>query len=224
MIEGWLRHNGRKVGQRIKGRLAARFYLNETQSRRIIDQEQYLFFPLQYVRESRVTVRAPPYYDVAWFVEYLSRSLPHGYRLVVKDHPNHAGALPFETLRTIGRFADFIPPELNAHDVIKESEAVITLNNTVGYEAIIHGKPVIVMGEAFYDGAGHVWKPESIEELPRALAAALEANGLTEEATLSFAHRIIEGSYPGDWGDRSPENVERLVDSILAYHSQTTAE
>lgn len=217
MIKGWLRYNGRKVGKRIRGKLAQRVYLDEERSRRVVDQQRYVFFPIQYVRESRVTVRSPPFYDLAWFVEYLSRSLPLGYELVVKDHPNHVGILPFDTLRTIGRFAEFVHPDLNAHHVVRNADAVVTLNNTVGYEALIHGKPVVVMGEAFYDGAGYVWKPDSIKSLPETLSAAVESKGLTEEEILTFVHRIIEGSYPGDWNDLTDENVDQLVDSILNY-------
>jgi hypothetical protein len=169
MVKGWIEYNGRKLGRRLKGRFAERFYLSKRASRRIVDQHQYVFFPIQYVRESRVTVRAPPYYDLAWFVEYLSRSLPHGYKLVVKDHPNHVGAVPIETLRTIDNFTEFVHPDLNTHDIVRKADAVVTLNNTVGYEALIHGKPVVVMGEAFYDGGGYVWKPDSIETLDKTL-------------------------------------------------------
>jgi hypothetical protein len=43
---------------------------------------------------------------------------------------------------------------------------------------------------------------------------------LDEEEVLRFAQRIVEGSYPGEWGDSSDANVESLAESVLEYHSR----
>jgi len=218
MIGDWLRARGRRVGRGIKGRLSQRYQLTEEQSERTIERTNCVFFPVQVFRESRVTVRSPPYYDLVWIVEYISRSLPHGYELVVKDHPDHIGALPLATTLKIAQFAEFLHPEYNAHRVIERADAVVTLNNTVGYEALIHGKPVVVLGSAFYDGAGHTIKPEDVYDIPSTLQKAIDSNGLDQEEILEFVHRVIDGSYPGEWGNQSRENVQRLTTSILANH------
>jgi len=220
MIGDWLRGKARRTGRRMKGRLAGKIYLSQSQSERAIQEKQFVFLPLQLIRESRVTVRSPPYYDIVWLVEYLSRSLPHGYHLVVKDHPDFVGALPLKTMRKITQFADVLHPDVNSHRVIEASDLVVTLNNTVGYEAILYGEPVVALGSAYYDQAGSVRKVENINDLPAIVNQAIDSGGLSDEEILQFAHQIFEGSYPGEWFNASEANFEQLVASIFDYLTQ----
>lgn len=217
MIDRWLRHNAQKVGKRLKARIASHLYLGPECSNRIVENEQYVFFPLQYAQESRVTVRAPAYYDLPWILEYLSRSLPHGYELVVKDHPHQVGSLPLDAMRAISRHSKALDPHMNAHDIVRNADAVVTLNNTVGYEALVHGKPVVTLGSAFYDGAGYSFSLDDIETLPGVVKEAIVSSGLDEENVIIFAHRIIQGSYPGTWSCTNDKNVSVVVDSILNF-------
>lgn len=217
MVDRWVSHNARKVSKRIKAGIATKLYLNSEHSKRIIKEKQYVFFPLQYARESRVTVRAPPYYDLPWIIEYLSRSLPYGYELVVKDHPHQVGALPIDAMRAIARHSSALDPQTNAHQIIQNCDAVVTLNNTVGYEALIHGKPVVTLGSAFYDGAGYSYSPENINDIPEVLQEAIKSDGLEKQEVYTFSHRIIKGSYPGLWNDISDENISHVVNSILSF-------
>ena len=40
-------------------------------------------------------------------------------------------------------------------EVLKKAELVITLNSTVGIEALLYGKPVLTLGDAFYNIKGN---------------------------------------------------------------------
>lgn len=217
VIGNWVR---RRVAKPVVGATAKSLYLNETQSREFIESNKYVFYPLQYFRESRVTMRAPEFYNQLWLIEYLSRSLPPGYELVVKDHPQQLGALPLSHAYKLRRYATAVAPTMSAREVLTEADAVVTLNNTVGYEAVMYGKPVITLGDAFYSGAGYTQDVTSLDSLSAELNDAVRSEGLRDETVLEFAHGLLESSYEGEWGSTRKENIETFVTSIGEFLSE----
>ncbi len=213
-IKHWLQHN---VVRQLLKRYANYRYLSADESTKFIDSEEFVFFPLQFFRESRVTVRAKPFYNQSWLVEYLFRSVPAGYELAVKDHPQQLGSQPRSCIDAIARHSTALHPGTNAHDVVEEASAIVTLNNTVGYEALIHGKPVVTLGDAFYSHRGYTYDVNNMTSLPETLADAVASDGLTESEVVEFAHGILSGSVPGVWGDPADGNVRRLATSIIEY-------
>jgi hypothetical protein len=210
-IKHWIQHN---VVRQLLEMYANYRYLSVSESAEFITSEEFVFFPLQFFRESRVTVRAKPFYNQSWLVEYLFRSVPTGYKLAVKDHPQQLGSQPRSCIDAIARHSTALHPGTNAHDVVEEAAAIVTLNNTVGYEALIHGKPVVTLGDAFYSHLGYTYDVTDLASLPETLAEAVASDGLTESEVVEFAHGILSGSVPGEWGDPADGNVRRLANSL----------
>lgn len=216
VISGWVR---RRVAKPVLGAAAERLYLDEAQSREFIKSNKYVFYPLQYFRESRVTMRAPEFYNQLWVIEYLSRSLPPGYELVVKDHPRQLGALPLSQVYKLRRYATAVAPTLSAREVLTEADAVVTLNNTVGYESLMYGKPVITLGDAFYSGAGYTRDVTNLGSLSAELNEAVDSDGLSNETVLEFAHGLLESSYEGEWGNTLTDNPTVFSTSLVNFIS-----
>ena len=206
-----------RLGERALRIIAKRMYLNEEQSWQVMETNNYVFYSIQFPKESRITMRAPQFYNQLWLIEYLSRSLPANYELVVKDHPQRLGALPLSQIRAITRYAKGVAPTIPARKVITQADAVVTLNNTVGYEAIMHGKPVLTLGDAFYSGAGYTRDVTDIQSLPRELKAAVSSDGLSKNEVIEFVHGILRSSYEGTWGDTDEENIKMFADSISKF-------
>jgi len=203
--------------KRALGTVSRRMYMSERSSREFIESNRYIFYPIQFFQESRVSMRAPEFYNQLWLIEYLSRSLPLGYELVVKDHPQQLGALPLSQVRRINRYATVIAPTIPAREVIPHADAVVTLNNTVGYEGVMYGKPVLTLGDAFYSDAGYTHDVINFRSLLEELNSAVSSDGLSDEEVIEFAHGILESSYSGLWGDSSPDNVNTFVESVNRY-------
>ncbi|MBF3299662.1 capsular polysaccharide export protein, LipB/KpsS family, partial [Leptospira borgpetersenii] len=53
--------------------------------------------------------------------------------------------------------------DLNLPELIHHSRSVVTINSTVGLSALIHNKPLKVMGNAFYDITGMTY-PKTLDE------------------------------------------------------------
>jgi len=214
----WLRES---LISDIKLKYFNHIYLDEQESREFINQNKFIYYPIQYFRESRVTYRSNAYYNQMWLIEYLARSLPHGYELVVKDHPHRAGELPLTYPRKMSQSACMVAHTLNSREIIEEADAVVTLNNTVGFESLMFGQSVIALGSGFYADSEYVHQIGDINEIKSDLYEAVHSDGLSEEEVIEVAAGIIGGSYPGVWGDQSEANVERFANSVLEFLNGT---
>lgn len=218
---GWLR---RSVIGDLKAKYFTWEYLDEQESQKVIEEDKYVYFPIQYFRESRVTYRANAYYNQLWLIEYVARSLPHGYRLIVKDHPRRIGELPLPFPRKIARVATAVDHTLNSREIIENAEAVVTLNNTVGFESLMFGKPVVAFGSGFYADSEYVHGVDDIDDIDEDLFEAVHSEGLSDEEVIEVGSAIVEGSYPGVWGDSSPENVSQFASSVFEFLNKNIEE
>jgi hypothetical protein len=211
LIYKWSR---RTLGKPIQAKAQQFWSLNRNDTDEYIQNTEFVFYPIQYFRESRVTMRSPAFYDQARLIEHLSRSVPHETSLCVKDHPRQCGAMPFFDIRRISRYATLADPSFSAHDIIENAEAVVTLNNTVGHEAIVFGKPVVALGSALYSDLKSVVSPSDINELDMAISEAINKGGLSDDEVRHYIDALFRISEPVVWGDPDYENISNFVSAI----------
>ena len=210
-------------------RLAANRRLNEyllpsiEQSRRLCRSTDYVFFPLQYPIESRLTVFSPEFYDQSYLIAYLSRVLPSSTQLFVKGHPNHPGRPAPETIHKYGdeNRVRFLNHDLNAHEVIENSEAVVVVNNTVGFETIYHGKPLLTLGEPPYAETPAVTNVEALRRLPEVLSQTISTT-VPERTVIESIYSLREASYPGDRATFESDAVQTYIDSVISFAESRT--
>ncbi len=138
-----------------------------------LPEEPFYFFPLHVFDDSQITVRNPQYYDQSWAIELIERSLPAGMLLVVKMHPGLDGAVPFSFLRRMKRLrrVHLLDARYNAHDVIRRCDGVIAINSTVALEALVHDKPVYILGHWTFGNLGMTRQLTDFRSLPQDLLA-----------------------------------------------------
>ena len=119
----------------------------------------YLFAPFQVMNDSQSLLYSP-YEDMTEFAEDVIRGVREynaidpdaALKAVFKEHPMDRGVTDFSALREKYRGDEgvLILGNGNIDDLIRDSAAVITINSTVGLDALKQGKRVICMGKAFY--------------------------------------------------------------------------
>lgn len=165
-------------------------------SRELCENQKYVFFPLQFREESRLTVLSPAFYDQQWIVEYLARSLPHGVQLFIKQHPNHVGQESPYWIRRLSNKSNvrFLHPELTAHHAIEHADATVVTNNTVGFEALFYSSPLVVLGRAFYSQTPAAHTITDINLLPDAIADHLKSD-VTEADRIASIYSLQQAAY-----------------------------
>jgi hypothetical protein len=78
---------------------------------------------------------------------HLKASLPtEAFQLLVKEHPEQSSKREHTN-----QGAEYMVTNGNLKNLLLEADFVLTRNSSVGFEALIFGKPVVALGEAFYD-------------------------------------------------------------------------
>lgn len=119
----------------------------------------FVFFPLQTEPEVALQGLSPEYTFQLETIISLSRELPAGYLLAVKDTPVALGRRPISFYQQIAELKNAVMLDIKEWgvDVINASQAVATICGSAGFEGAISGKPVIVFGSHNpYDVLPHV--------------------------------------------------------------------
>ncbi len=198
-------------------RFRVRHFVSNRVASRSIPAEPYYFFPLHVFDDSQITVRNPEFYDQAWVLEHISRVMPHGMKLVVKLHPGLDGAVPTRFLRAMKKLDNVVllKGNVNAHEVIKGSAGVIVINSTVAFEALLHRKPVLVLGHWSFGQLGMTQHVSDSRDLPQHLLALRDTivDGDTVDQTLYDLYgEMYRCSY-----NREPIDYDAIVKSLLTY-------
>jgi hypothetical protein len=204
----WLR---RQAAEHVRSLAARRIYVERPPN------EPFVYFPLHVVEDYKIKKLLPHCYDQGALIELVANALPHGMRLVTKEHPLGIGRTPLSLLRRISRLpnATVLPPSANSHDLIAGARAVVTIGSTVGLEALLYGKPVLTLGDPFYAGAGVTIDVDSFAEVPEALARALHYTP-DPDRVIAFLATAMRRCLPGRpvLVDGSDANAAVLADSL----------
>ena len=168
--------------------------------------ENFIFVPLQTPGDSQLRLFGGNFQTIDAFVTTLiaaSNSLPEGWHLRLKDHPTSASTAG-ELLQNKGDAPIYLDNTTNTFDQVKAARAVMTVNSSVGLEAMFFDKPVIACGQCFWaiDGVAlAATTPEAIETAFKN-PASLNYDALARQSFLSF---ITEIYYP------KPENAAAVI-------------
>jgi hypothetical protein len=178
--------------------------------------ERYFFFPLHHAADAQLTIRAPGFLRQEFLIDWIARALPDGYKLYIKEHPRFIARYGLDIYR---RFANtpnvrLISPYIHPHECILGAEAVVTINSTAGFEALLYHKPVVVIGPVSYRGYGATVDVDDINRLPEYLHRAVSAPPPAWKID-RFLWSMKQASYPGKLYDFSDANIATLAGSLL---------
>ncbi len=147
-------------------RLFNKFFFN-IKYNEINDNDKYFIFPLHAADDAQITLRAVEFYDEAEVIKKCAEQLPDGYYIYVKEHPNWLNRYKKSWIKKIKKIKNvkLINYNENIHDLLKNAVGVITINSDVGWEAILHNKPVAVLADPFYNIDNVVFRIKTYSDL-----------------------------------------------------------
>jgi hypothetical protein len=204
----WVARDVREV---VRTRAAGRYYDP------VPTERPYVYFPLHLGDDTKLKRLIPHCADQPAIVEQVARALPHGYDLVVKEHPLSIGRNSLATLRKLRRMRTvrLVPPRTSSRDLIRDARAIVVISSSVGLEALLHEKPVLTIGRPFYSGYGVTMDIESFGDIREAVPAVLSMT--PDPARIrQVLHAGMREGYPGMpvLVNRSQENALELAGSL----------
>ena len=163
-----------------------------------INNERFVYFPLQVEPERNVLLGAPFYSNQLIVIEKIAKSLPVDCKLYVKEHP----AMRLKKWRKISDYkkildlpnVKLIHPSIGSSEIIKKSLLVLTLNGTSGFEASFYGKPSIVFSDVIYSNLSWVHRINNIEDLPNIISDTIEKKVNISELN-NFVNKLIANTF-----------------------------
>ena len=201
----------------------------------------FIYFPLHVFPERAVSIPAPYYMNQISVIENIAKSIPINYTLYVKEHPimkTHR----WRTTSFYKKILDmpnviFIHPEISAKDVMKNSDLVITIGGTAGWEALFYEKSSIVFSDTYYSNLSCVFRAHGFEGLGELILRALKEKpnlaeikkfiDQTNQIAITFDDKSMlydayeKFSYGGFMSDAEISETA-MVDFLKKYESQFT--
>lgn len=155
--------------------------------------EDYAFYPLQLDPEMTTMLYAPFFADQAYVIKQCARSLPLGFKLYVKEHPAMVGYRPRSYYRELKKIPNvkIINPQTKSFELIKNCRLIMTVTSTVGWEALFLKKPVVTLGDVFYNKLSMVKCCKTIEQLPYTVKEQLENFHFNEDELVNYLSAML---------------------------------
>jgi Capsule polysaccharide biosynthesis protein len=192
--------------------LRERFVATNHQGECLTDPGQitfpYVYFPLHVEPELSLLVFAPEHSNQLELCRRIALGLPSGVRLLVKEHPSMLAARP----RTFYDQLRGLPNVEIAHSRLSSSALVtnpccrasVVVSSTVGFEAAMSGRPVVLLAPVQYAVLPGVTLARSIDEAVERLQALCTAEPApeppgAEPARLAYLCAVLEQALPVDY-------------------------
>ncbi len=172
-----------------------------------------VFFAIHYQPEQSTLAQGIWHVNQVALVENISKSLPLGYTLVVKEHPWGRGNRPRWQYEHLAGFYNVVFCDAPAKEIIKRVDAVVAVSGTVAMEALVFDKPTVLLGRNFFEFSDLIYRVPAINDLPEVLARILvdgdHAKQIDREERLHrFLIAYLDGLVPhfpllefaGEWG------------------------
>lgn len=139
-------------------------------------------------------------------ISIISNALPEGWKLYVKEHPNQFNFKKVANVNfrdetfysALNRFDNITLVSINfpSKQLIKNAQIVATLTGTVGWEALLAGKPVLIFGDAYYKACKAV---RYISDISSCKAAIKELSLMTPNDISRELYRYLSFYIKKNW-------------------------
>lgn len=195
------------------------------------EKEPYIFLGLHKQPEASVDICGRYYEDQLQNIKNLWRALPHGWKLLVKEHTNAIGDRSPDFYKEIQALPNVVLVEetANSYDIIRNAKLVATVTGTIAYEAALMGVPSVTFAPVFFNKINSC-KQITLEDLSNSSLDKIAADLKNQpDNRLEFSQFLMQNSFEGMFYDPqtteaslNPENVEKLSFAVARAMEKLT--
>ena len=134
---------------------------------------KYIYLGLHMQPEKSSLPMGGEYDNQFLIISTIATSLPSGYKLYVKEHPNQFNEKKiananfrskhfYNVVKNI-KNVELVSLNVSSDVLISKSKLVATVTGSIGWEALVQGIPVLLFGQAYYIGCNATRHIDSIE-------------------------------------------------------------
>lgn len=170
----------------------------------------YAYFALHVQPEATTLPIAGAFVEQERIVELLAAHLPPSVGIYIKEH--HAQS---ERCRSVEFYQSllaipsvtFVPRTLDTYSLTDHAKIIVTATGTVGFEAMMRLKPVLMFGHFLYQYAPGVFTVRTAEDCKLAVRAALEGPPITERGVRLFLKALERCATPFPGSPNTPSET-----------------
>jgi hypothetical protein len=186
---------------------------------------RFVLYAAQVTPESSINTLAQFFIEQDRAIDLLRLSTPHGYSVVVKEHPSMAGSRPRSFYKHLRKLPGVVlaSPDMPIRVLMEKADLVATVTGTIGLEAFLLDKPCLMFGRNFFSHLCH--RIDKIDGLQSDISELLARHRpKSEEEKVEAIARLYHIAYPFALFDPyyRPEvlssiNIENFLDAIRRH-------
>jgi hypothetical protein len=194
---------------------------------------KYVILALHFQPERTTSPQGWIFVDQIKFVQMVAASIPPDWRVYVKEHlsqfnPETYGHLyrKPEFYRELARIPNvqLIAAEISAADLVDGSQAVATVCGSIGWEAVLRGRPALVCGSTWYTACEGIFRVQDRDSCARAIQQIVDGYKVDTRKVDLFIEALEEtpigvpqASFEAYTSLTEEENVARIADATERY-------
>jgi capsular polysaccharide export protein len=180
--------------------------------------DNIMLLALQVPLDVNMIYHSPIFKSHTEILKSVYSSLPRNSKLVIREHPLFIDKYEKTFYEFVTKNDIIIDNVRSLNEAVEASDVVIVNNSTVGIEAILKYKPVVVLGDSFYDNSNICLKLKSKKELETLMGSALTYSP-NKQLIDNFKHTLISTVLiKGSITDKNLIASKHIANHILAHH------
>jgi len=204
------------------------FYMNHTSD---VDYDRpFVFVALHFQPEKNTTPQGGVFENQHLLVEILAKFVPKDWMIYVKEHPrqfsyqlnskHYRNQDYYERLLRIGN-VKLVKPQEDTERLTERAELTANIKGTAGWQSLLHHKPCIAFGYAWYAPCNSCYIVRSAEECKQAIDAILKKSRAdVERDVLKFLayykEKFVISSTSYRHAQKSSFKYETLVNNLMS--------
>jgi hypothetical protein len=180
-------------------------------------RRRYAFFGLHMQPESSIDVHAHFFSNQLRVVELMARSLPPTHTLFVKLHKSDASNYSPQKLAQLSSFpgVQLVSPYADAIEFIRHADLVFAIQGTIGLEAAMLGKRVVMFGDSPVKNFPSVSTIGKVEDLPQLVREKLAERSPSREEILAGLATYFEPFHHASCNDWTVVPSDAQIDDYV---------